>query len=138
MINAVFPENNTFKPLYPKLQKTYVITYDGLEVISSNGDNKYLKCPEYAKRVYIIQDISLTAIQYGLSNDLIFVFNNKKESIEGKERILNLMKKPESDESKKLEKKLHATLLSVLNDEDYTLDDDIKDGFEIILRGQNI
>lgn len=130
---VTFPETNTIKPSLPKLTKAYFITYDGLEIVSSDKKNKNIICPEYVKRVYVAQDISKVALKYDISEKLILAYNKDDQKIDGKSRVKNLLKKPSSDEQIKLEEKLHNLILKVLNDEEYEVEKDIKQGFDILI-----
>jgi hypothetical protein len=135
MITVTFPENNTFKPTCKKLIRTYILSLDGLEILSSDGEKKYIKCPQYVKRVYVKQDISILALKYGISRNLILSYDKNGESLGGKGRVGKLLKKPDSEKQQELEEKLNDLIIAFLSDEAYQVSDDIADGFSILIKG---
>lgn len=135
MITATFPESMVFKPFIPRDERTYIISHDGVEVLGTNRLLKDIKCADYVKRVYIIQDISLLAMKHGLSEKLIMSFDKKNEPVLGKKRVMKLLKEPLTQQSKEKETKLHELMIRFLGGAEYHIDQDIADGFIVLVEG---
>lgn len=135
MITATFPENNTFRPYLPKLLKTYIISYDSIEIYGCDGTKVSKKVPIYTKRLIILRDITSVAAIYGITSDLILSYNAKDERLDEKTNLLSLMREPEAQKDIELEIKLLDVLVKTVNDEDFEVSDEIMDGFNFIMKG---
>lgn len=127
-----FPETNIDNTTLPSLTKCYLITYDGIEIVTSKN-TKNIVCPEYVKRVLVSQDISITAYKYNICEKLIIAYNKDGVRIEGKGRVTNLLDRPKSNKQFKLEQDLYSVFIKFLNGEKYEVSSNIQNGFNILI-----